>query len=73
MAMLKINGYLFAFVALIFGLFNRVRVGTIVNKADDLWAANITNAGASCGFAIASGLCFLGYAIIKSKDTQNTD
>lgn len=70
MRMLAVNGYVFVLVALVFGLFNQVRVGPIVGVGDDMWAPNVTNAGASCGFAVAAGLCFLGYAILASRRTE---
>lgn len=58
-----ITGFACLVLALVFGLFNQVRVGSIANGLDDAWAPNVTNAGASAGFAIAGGLCFIAAAI----------
>lgn len=69
MGMLKVNGYLFACVAMGFGLDSQVRVGSI-SGGGNAYAANVTGAGASFGFAIAAGLCFLGWAILASKATD---
>lgn len=57
------TGFVCLLIALVFGLFGRVRVGSIANMSDDAWAPNVTNAGASCGFAIAGGLCFVAASL----------
>ena len=53
-----ITGFVCLPAGLIFGLFNQVQTAAG-------WAPNVTNAGASCGFAIAGGLCFLSAAIAR--------
>ena len=56
-----IVGIICLVIALIFGLFCQVKVG-IPNPSGGMmagWAPNVTNAGASLGFALAGGLCMI--------------
>lgn len=56
-------------IALVFGLFCLVRVDIPLAHGGTTtgMAPNVTNAGASLGFAIAGGLCILASAIGKKN------
>ena len=66
-----ITGIICLIIALVFGLFNQVRVAIPLANGNLTygWAANITNAGASLGFAVAGGLCMLA-AALSEKDNK---
>lgn len=67
-----ITGIICLIVALIFGLFNQVKVVIPLANGGFTygWAANITNAGASLGFAIAGGLCIIASVISEIKQKK---
>jgi hypothetical protein len=67
-----ITGIICLIIALIFGLFNQVRVAIPLSNGCLTygWAANITNAGASLGFAIAGGLCMLASVFSEKYNNE---
>ena len=68
-----IIGVICLIIALIFGLFNQVRIDIPLANGGMTsgWSANVTNAGASLGFAIAGGLSFLAAVLDNKKSNSN--
>ena len=66
-----VTGIICLVVALVFGLFCLVPISIPVgNQLVMGMGANITNAGASCGFAVAGGLCMIASAMSEQCHNQ---
>ena len=61
-----ILGIICLIIAGVFGKFQLTQMDILYNKESIKgWVPNIAFAGASCGFAIAGGLCILASAIVE--------